>query len=141
MEAQLISAVTELDRSTYKTKIFSGGHMIYSDEPESMGGTDEGMNPYALLLSSLGACTAITIRMYADRKNIDLDTIRVDLIFNGVSAENTRANILRNLTFTGNLSSAERLRLLDIADKCPIHKLLENPVAIITTEGNIKELI
>jgi len=141
MEAQLISAVTELDRSTYKTKIFSGGHMIYSDEPESMGGTDEGMNPYALLLSSLGACTAITVRMYADRKNIDLDTIRVDLIFNGVSAENTRASILRNLTFTGNLSSAERLRLLDIADKCPIHKLLENPVAIITTEGNIKELI
>ncbi|TDO21046.1 OsmC family protein [Pedobacter duraquae] len=141
MAAQQISAVTELDRSTYKTKIFSGGHMIYADEPESMGGTDEGMNPYALILASLGSCTAITIRMYADRKNIQLEAIRVDLVFNGVSAEYTQPSITRNLTLIGDLTSDERVKLLNIADKCPIHKLLEHPVTIITTEGNIKELI
>ena len=141
MAAQQISAITELDRSTYKTKIFSGGHMIYADEPESMGGTDEGLNPYALLLASLGSCTAITIRMYADRKNIQLEAIRVDLLFNGVSVENTQPSITRNLTLIGDLTSDERVKLLNIADKCPIHKLLEHPVTIITTEGNIKELI
>lgn len=141
MENQQISAVTELDRSNYKTKIFSGGHMIYADEPESMGGTDEGMNPYALILASLGACTAITIRMYADRKKISLESIRVDLVFSSTNAENKQSTITRNLTLTGDLTSDERVRLLNIADKCPIHKLLENPITIITTEGNITELI
>ena len=141
MENQQISAVTELDRSKYKTKIFSGGHMIYADEPESMGGTDEGMNPYALILASLGACTAITIRMYADRKEIPLERIRVDLMFSATDAQNTQMKITRNLTLMGELTSDERVKLLNIADKCPIHKLLENPITIITTEGNIKELI
>ena len=79
MSKTLITAITELDQSNYKTKIFAGGHFIYADEPEALGGTDEGMSPEALLLASLGSCTAITIRMYANRKEIPLTHIKVEL--------------------------------------------------------------
>jgi putative redox protein len=68
MASSLITAITELDQSTYKTKVYAGGHFIYADEPEELGGTDEGMAPGALLLASLGSCTAITLKMYAERK-------------------------------------------------------------------------
>jgi putative redox protein len=79
MSTSQITAITELDSNNYKTKIFAGGHFIYADEPEELGGTDEGMTPGALLLASLGSCTAITMRMYADRKNISLDAIKIEL--------------------------------------------------------------
>ncbi|PTS96144.1 osmotically inducible protein OsmC [Pedobacter sp. HMWF019] len=131
-----ITAVTELDRSHYKTKVYSGGHFIYSDEPEAMGGTDEGMSPAALLLASLGSCTAITIRMYADRKQYNLDTIKIDLAICSEDQMDKSTIITRTIEFTGQLSEEEKARLMQIADKCPIHKILSNPIKIETSAKN-----
>ena len=130
MSESQITAITELDRSHYKTKVYSGGHFIYSDEPEDMGGTDEGMPPAALLLASLGSCTAITIRMYADRKKLDLESIKIDLAICKEEEMSKETTISRKIEFTGNLTEEDRNRLLVIADKCPIHKILSNPIKI-----------
>lgn len=132
MSNSQITAITELDRSHYKTKVYAGGHFIYSDEPESLGGTDEGMNPGALLLASLGSCTAITIRMYADRKAYPLETIKISLAICEEKDMSGETVINRKIEFTGDLSSEEHERLMQIADKCPIHKILSNPIKIET---------
>jgi len=132
MSTSQITAVTELDRSHYKTKVYAGGHFIYADEPESLGGTDEGMNPGALLLASLGSCTAITIRMYADRKEYPLESIRISLAICEEKEMSGETVISREIEFTGELSQEQRERLMQIADKCPIHKILSNPIKIQT---------
>lgn len=133
MASNQITAVTELDRSHYKTKVYSGGHFIYSDEPADVGGTDEGMPPAALLLASLGSCTAITIRMYADRKGFNLDHIKIELAICKEEEITRETTISRKIEFTGDLTADERKRLLVIADKCPIHKMLSNPIIIETS--------
>ena len=127
-----ITAITELDRSHYKTKVYAGGHFIYSDEPESIGGTDEGMTPGALLLASLGSCTAITIRMYADRKQYNLDAIKIELAICDEKDMSKETTITRKIELIGTLTEEERKRLMQIADKCPIHKILSNPIKIET---------
>ncbi|TDQ11105.1 OsmC family protein [Pedobacter metabolipauper] len=128
-----ITAVTELDRSHYKTKVYAGGHFIYSDEPEEVGGTDEGMTPGALLLASLGSCTAITIRMYADRKGINLDSIKIDLAICKEEEMSKETTITRKIELKGDFSDDVHQRLMQIADKCPIHRLLSNPIKIETS--------
>lgn len=133
MASNQITAITELDRSHYKTKVYSGGHFIYSDEPSGVGGTDEGMPPAALLLASLGSCTAITIRMYADRKGFNLDHIKIELAICKEEEITRETTISRKIEFTGDLTADERKRLLVIADKCPIHKMLSNPIKIETS--------
>jgi len=135
MDKKQITAVTELDRSRYLTKVYAGGHFIYADEPADVGGTDEGMNPGALLLASLGSCTAITIRMYADRKNIPLDSIKIHLAISNEEEMNQSTKITRKIEFGGELSEEELSRLMQIADKCPIHKILSNPIQIETTSA------
>lgn len=132
MSDNQITAITELDRSTYRTKVYSGGHFIYADEPEDLGGTDEGMTPGALLLASLGSCTAITIRMYANRKNIALNAIKIHLAIVKEKEMNAATRITRSIEFSGELSADQISRLMDIADKCPIHKILSNPILIDT---------
>ena len=132
MSSTLITAITELDQSKYRTKIFSGGHFIYADEPTSLGGTDEGMTPGALLLASLGSCTAITIRMYADRKQIPLTSIKIELAICPEDEMDKSTTITRKIELNGELDDQQRLRLMQIADKCPIHKLLTNPIKIET---------
>ena len=132
MSSTLITAITELDQSRYKTKVFSGGHLIYVDEPAELGGTDEGMSPGALLLASLGSCTAITIRMYADRKEIPLESIKIELAICKEEELSKETTISRKIEFTGELSDEQRSRLMVIADKCPIHKMLTNPIHILT---------
>lgn len=129
-QEQQITAITELDQSHYKTKVYSGGHFIYADEPTEIGGTDEGMSPAALLLASLGSCTAITIRMYADRKAYPLLTIRIELAICPEDQITPGTKITRKITFTGELTEEQRARLMQIADKCPIHKMLSNPIKI-----------
>jgi putative redox protein len=133
MDKKQITAVTELDRSHYLTKVYAGGHFIYADEPADVGGTDEGMSPGALLLASLGSCTAITIRMYADRKSIPLDSIKIHLAISDEEEMDQSTRITRKIEFGGDLSEAELSRLMQIADKCPIHKILSNPIQIETT--------
>jgi len=132
MSKKQITAVVELDQSKYKTKIFADGHFIYADEPEELGGTDEGMAPGALLLASLGSCTAITIRMYADRKQIPLDGMKISLKICPEEEMNEGTVIERKIEFIGNLDEDQRKRLMFIADKCPIHKILSNPIKVIS---------
>jgi putative redox protein len=131
MSKKQITAVVELDQSKYKTKIFADGHFIYADEPEELGGTDEGMAPGALLLASLGSCTAITIRMYADRKQFPLEGIKINLAICPEEEMDAGTVIERKIELIGNLSDDERKRLMIIADKCPIHKMLSNPIKVI----------
>ncbi len=133
MSSSQITAITELDKSRFKTKVFAGGHLIYADEPTELGGTDEGMNPGALLLASLGSCTAITIRMYADRKEIPLESIKIALAICKEEEMSKETTIAVKIEFTGDLTTEQRERLMVIADKCPIHKLLTNPIRILTS--------
>jgi putative redox protein len=133
MSSSLITAITELDQSKYKTKIFAGGHFIYADEPEELGGTDEGMTPGALLFASLGSCTAITIRMYADRKEIPLTSIKIALSISPENKMDKSTTITRKIELMGDLDDQQRQRLMQIADKCPIHKMLTNPIKIETS--------
>lgn len=133
MNENQITAITELEGATYLTKVYSGGHFIYVDEPEDIGGTDQGMNPAALLLASLGSCTAITLRMYADRKQMVLDGIKIHLTICKEENMSASTRIERKLEFTGDLNEEQRNRLIEIADKCPIHKMLSNPIKIETS--------
>ncbi len=132
MSKKQITAVIELDQSRYKTKIFADGHFIYADEPEELGGTNEGMPPGALLLASLGSCTAITVRMYADRKEMPLTAITVNLTICPEDEMNEGTVIERKIELHGDLDDEQRKRLMIIADKCPIHKMLSNPIKIIS---------
>ena len=115
----------------YKTEIKSATNTIISDEPAIVGGTDLGFTPEELLASSLAACTCITLRMYADRKEWALHDVKVEVTFEKNPEEN-KTNIIRSIQLFGDLDSDQRSRLLNIADKCPIHKLMSNPISIAT---------
>ncbi len=131
MSEATITAITELEGESYKTKIFSGGHFIYADEPKPLGGTDEGMSPGALLLASLGSCTAITVRMYATRRSFPLTGVTVELGICPEDKMNKSTTITRKVTLKGDLNEHQRARLMEIADKCPIHRIMSNPIRII----------
>ena len=115
----------------YKTEIESEKNLIISDEPKSSGGQDLGFAPNELLASSLAACTAITLRMYANRKGWELTDVKVEVSFKTNSVEN-KFKIVRDIQLLGNLDEDQQARLLIIADKCPIHKILTNPIEITT---------
>jgi putative redox protein len=132
-----------LDRSHYRTEIVASGHVLVADEPESLGGTNEGPSPYDLVSAGLAACTAITLRMYADRKEWPLDHIQVDVVHEKMHAEDCdcgrdasmgRIDVLdRTVRLQGDLSDVQRQRLLEIANRCPVHRSLdEGKVAVRT---------
>jgi putative redox protein len=116
----------------YKTTLKTDNHLLIADEPISEGGTDLGFTPDELLLSALGACTAITLRMYADRKGWQLTDVKVNLNIERNKEKQTTA-MTREIQLIGNLSEEERKRLLQIANACPVHKTLTNPIEITTT--------
>jgi putative redox protein len=112
----------------YVTELSDGVHAWRSDTTPANGGADAAEDPESLVLGALGACTAITVRMYAARKQWPLDAVDVRLHYTRRDATGT--TIAREVVLTGALDEAQRARLLEIADKCPIHRLLTGEVLI-----------
>lgn len=112
------------------TLITEGNHQVLADEPASENGTDLGPSPDELLMMSLASCTAITLRMYADRKNWDVTKINVQVMMQRVEGKTI---FTRNVEVMGTLDETEKKRMLAIANACPVHKTLTNPIEINTT--------
>ncbi|MFK7760129.1 MAG: OsmC family protein [Phycisphaerales bacterium] len=118
------TATVSIGTEPYRTEVVSGGHTFYLDEPGSLGGADTAPDPYALLLGSLGACKAITLRMYAERKGWDLQSVQLDLEHSRPGGRGEPELIEISLTFTGDLSDEQRTRLKEIANACPVQKTI-----------------
>lgn len=132
MEAQerpIKNVLVQTGLVKYQTTITSGHHRIFADEPITSGGGDTGMDPQALLLASLGSCTAITLRMYLDRKQWPVHeiSVNVELLSTGLMQ-----SIKCVISYTGELSPGQELRLVQIANACPIHKILAKSLVVET---------
>jgi putative redox protein len=135
--------VRETRAGRFQQEVTVGRHQFLADEPIEAGGLDSGPGPYDLLLSALGACTAMTLRLYAERKALPLDRVTVRLSQAKIHAADcadceTREGMIdrieRAITLSGNLDAEQRRRLLEIADKCPVHRTLTSEVNIRTVE-------
>ena len=121
-----------IKKELYKTEIHSSsGNLLIADEPETVGGKNQGFSPTELLASSLAACTSATLRMYADRKGWDLEEVKLEINLK-VNREEKRTEIHRKIELIGNLDQAQRDRMLAIANACPVHKILSGTIAIQT---------
>jgi putative redox protein len=131
--------VVELNQEdTYTAEIQAGPHRLISDEPQSVGGSELGPTPYEYVAAGLGSCTAMTLFMYARRKNWELESVRVHLIHDKKHIEDSKNEgkidiFQREIEIIGKLSDEQRERLLQIANKCPVHKTLESSSKIITS--------
>ena len=130
--------VVESGNGPYGQYITSGRHVMGADEPVELGGMDTGPDPYELLLSALGTCTAMTLRMYATRKKMKLDRVEVRLRHGQRAAApgGLMDKFERRIALFGELSAEDRQRLLEIADKCPVSQTLQrNSMVESTLEG------
>jgi putative redox protein len=123
--------VTVISEFKYSNQVVSGHHRLTADEPTTLGGGDSGPSPYELLLASLGACTSITLRMYASRKEWELGKITVGLRYSSDAERGERID--RRLSFSKPLSPEQKARLAEIAAKTPITKTLSHGLRIDTT--------
>ncbi|MFK7938428.1 MAG: alpha/beta fold hydrolase [Roseovarius sp.] len=138
-----IVRVSEADPNGFLQDVNSGpAHHALADEPVAYGGTNKGMSPYGFLSSGLGACTSMTIRMYARRKKWPLDHVRVDVSHDKVHAQDAddatgakADTFTRVIYLSGDLSADQHKRLLEIADRCPVHRTLERTSEIVTLAG------
>src|SRR5580692_2576476 len=137
------SVVVRGSAAGFAQEIHAGSHRLHADEPVSAGGADTGPSPYDLLLAALGACTSMTVAMYSRRKQWPLEEVTVHLrhsrIHAGDCAEcETREGMLdhieRDIHFAGPLTNDQRSKLLEIAEKCPVHRTLTSEVDIKTRE-------
>ena len=123
----MAQGTARIGRDKYRTEISVGGRDLVADEPPALGGQGTGFAPYDLLLASLGACTAITLRMYADRKGWPMESLEVALRLHGVEEK----RIDRTLTIAG-LDDEQRARMADIAERTPVTLTLKNGLPIDT---------
>jgi len=139
--------VRETRRGQFQQEIISGPHHLVADEPVTAGGLDSGPGPYDLLLAALGACTAMTLRLYADRKQLPLTRVQVRLRHYRIYAtdcaecetkEGMIDHIDREIMLEGELGVEQRARLMEIADKCPVHHTLKSEVNIRTVEESAR---
>ena len=114
----------------YRVRIAAGQNEVITDEPIEKGGGDTGFSPYQLLLASLAACTAITVRMYAERKGWNVGEISVDV---AMQTDKGDTKIVRKLGFSASLKSEEHERLIAVANACPVHKILTGKIAVATS--------
>jgi len=135
--------VRETGHGVFQQEIISGRHHLIADEPKDAGGLGSGPGPYDLLLAALGACTSMTLRLYADRKKIPLTRTQVRLRHHRIYAKDcaeceTKEGMLdridRVITLEDDLTAEQRARLMEIADKCPVHHTLTSEVSIRTVE-------
>ncbi|WP_052745903.1 OsmC family protein [Allosalinactinospora lopnorensis] len=133
------TVVTEAGGNGYAQHITIGPHTLVADEPASAGGTDIGPAPYDLLLAALGACTSMTLRMYAQRKGWPLRNATVTLRHSRIHAEDCEHceteegridHIRREISIEGDLDDDQRAALMEIADKCPVHRTLHSEVVV-----------
>ena len=136
---QVIVQETRLGK--FQQSVTVGPHRMLADEPVSVGGGNTGPGPYDFLLAGLGACTSMTMRMYADRKSLPLDRVTVTLKHGKIHAKDceeceTREGMLdqieREISIEGTLDAEQRKRLMEIADKCPVHRTLHSEIRIVT---------
>lgn len=121
-----------IGKDKYTTKITApSGKEIMADEPADVGGQDMGFTPSELLASALGACTCITMRMYADRKEWPMESVEITVSYER-NKEERNSYFKKEIRIIGNLDESQTKRMLQIADKCPIHFTLTNPVNIET---------
>jgi len=135
--------VTASGGNPFTQQVTTAAHTLLVDEPVALGGADAGPNPYELLLASLGSCTAMTLRMYADRKGFPLTRATVRLRHDRIHARDCEhceteqgmlSRITREIELEGDLDDDQRAKLMLIADKCPVHRTLSAEIAIETRE-------
>jgi putative redox protein len=133
--------VSETREGKFQQSVNIGPHHFLADEPVAAGGLDTGPSPYEWLIAGLGACTAMTLRLYADLKKLPLERVTVTLSHAKIHAEDcatceTKEGMLdrieRTITLEGPLDAAQRARLLEIADRCPVHRTLTSEIDIRT---------
>lgn len=134
-----IVEVEETLTGRYTQSMRSGRHELVADEPENVGGNDNGPGPYEYVLMGLGACTSMTIRMYAERKQLPLKKVRVRLGHRKIHVEDcndceTREGkvdeITREIILEGDLTEEQRQKLLEIANRCPVHRTLTSEIKV-----------
>ena len=127
--------------SGYRSTIRSRGFDLLADEPASAGGTEAGPTPYDFLSMALGTCTGMTLRMYADRKKWPLEGVTVDVSHDRIHAsdcedcegtEGRLDRLSRSITLEGTLDDEQKARLLEIADRCPVHRTLHSEIVVET---------
>jgi len=133
--------IVEGDASGFAQRITAGVYHLAADEPVAAGGTATGPDPYQLLLAAVGACTSMTVALYARRKRWPLERVRVQLTHSRIHSEDCARcdtdarhldRIERELDFEGPLSTDQRRRLVEIAEKCPVHRTLTGELHIVT---------
>jgi uncharacterized OsmC-like protein/fermentation-respiration switch protein FrsA (DUF1100 family) len=144
-EAPRNVVVRETRNSKFQQTVSIGPHRLLADEPVAAGGEDSGPGPYDYLLAGLGACTSMTMRLYADRKALPLERVTVTLKHSRIHAEDcaeceTKAGMLdqidRSIAMDGALDAEQRKKLMEIADKCPVHRTLTSEIRIVTTAAD-----
>lgn len=123
----MVTAIIGADR--YRTEIITENKSFAADEPAELGGADTAPSPPEYLMSALASCTAITLRMYADRKKLEVNKIKVQVTY---AKEEFKSLFTVDVSFEGKMEAEQEKRFLEIAKKCPIHKILNSPIELET---------